>query len=146
MQYVEELFMGTLDCDADRSFSELKDLRVSAHFVIDRDGAVTQFVPCMQRAWHAGASSWQGRDCCNDYSIGVEMLGDEQHPFTEAQYREAARLCRELMQKFPAITRERIVGHSDIAPGRKWDPGRQWSWARFARSLAHIQRLNLEFL
>lgn len=143
MRYVEQLFMGTLDCDADPSFNVLKELKVSAHFVIDRSGAVTQFVPCMRRAWHAGASSWQGREHCNDYAVGIEMLGDEQHLFTAAQYRESARLCRVLMQRFPAISRERIVGHSDIAPGRKWDPGRQWSWSKFTRSLAHIQRLEL---
>ena len=107
---------------------------------------ITLFVPCQCRAWHAGISQWQGREGCNDFSIGIEMIGDEQHPFTQAQYRETARLCRVLMQRFPTIERQRIVGHRDIAPGRKWDPGKQWDWAKFDRSLHRIRRLNLEVL
>lgn len=105
---------------------------------------MTQFVPISKRAWHAGVSSWEGRENCNDYSIGIEMIGDEAHPFTRAQYRETARLCRVLMGYFPAISRQRIVGHQDVAPGRKWDPGRAWEWAHFHRSLARIRRLDLK--
>ncbi|NWF36706.1 1,6-anhydro-N-acetylmuramyl-L-alanine amidase AmpD [Mariprofundus sp. KV] len=144
MDYIEDLFMGRLDCSAHSSFADLQGLKVSAHFVIDRKGGITQFVPCQRRAWHAGVSAWQGREGCNDFAIGIEMIGDETHPFTQAQYRETARLCRQLMQRFPAINRQRIVGHQDIAPGRKWDPGRQWSWAKFDRSLSGIRRLHLE--
>ncbi|ATX82845.1 AmpD protein [Mariprofundus ferrinatatus] len=143
---VEQLFMGTLDCSSHPSFGDLEGLRVSAHFVVDRKGRVTQFVPCAHRAWHAGVSSWQGREGCNDFSIGIEIIGDEEQPFTQVQYREAARLCRVLMRRYPAIGRDRIVGHSDIAPGRKWDPGRQWQWSRFERSLARIRRMDVEVI
>ncbi len=141
---IHELFLGTLDCNLHPSFQSLQKLRVSAHFVVDRRGSITQFVRCSQRAWHAGASSWEGVDNCNDYAIGIEMIGDEQHPFTVRQYRETARLCRVLMQQYPAITPQRIVGHQHIAPGRKWDPGQQWQWIHFRRSLAHIRKLDLE--
>ena len=96
-------------------------------------------MPCDRRAWHAGESQWQGRSGCNDFAVGIEMIGDEQQPFTAVQYREAARLCRVLMQRYPAISPERIVGHQDIAPDRKWDPGKQWDWSKFRRSLSHIK-------
>jgi len=144
MRWVRALFLGSLDESAHPSFQSLRGLRVSAHFVVARDGSIEQFVPCGRRAWHAGVSVWQGVPDCNDYAIGIEMIGDEQQPFTRAQYRETARLCRVLMARYPAITRERIVGHADVAPGRKWDPGRQWDWTHFRRSLAHIRRLDLE--
>jgi len=144
MNHIEQLFMGELDLQADPSFADLQGLKVSAHFVVDRKGAITQFVPCERRAWHAGVSEWQGREGCNDFAIGIEMIGDEKTPFTQVQYRETARLCRVLMGRFPAIDRLRIVGHQDIAPGRKWDPGKQWQWQKFDRSLSRIRRLNLE--
>jgi len=143
-EHVENLFMGTLDSGLHPSFAELDGLKVSAHFVVDRKGSITQFVPCACRAWHAGVSSWQGRDGCNDFSIGIEIIGDEERPFTQAQYRETARLCRVLMQHYTSVERQRIVGHSDIAPGRKWDPGKQWDWHKFDRSLVHVRRLDLE--
>jgi len=146
LQYIEDLFMGRLDCAARPEFSGLQGLAVSAHFVVDRSGVITQFVACEQRAWHAGISLWQGRSHCNDFAIGIEMVGDERQPFTTAQYRETARLCRQLMQRYPAIGRDHIVGHQDIAPGRKWDPGRQWDWHHFNRSLAHIRDYHLEIL
>ncbi len=143
--HVRELFLGTLDCQLHPGFQDLDGLRVSAHFVVDRRGAITQFVRCGHRAWHAGTSSWEGVDNCNDYAIGIEVIGDELQPFTAPQYRETARLCRILMQHYPAISRRRIVGHQHIAPGRKWDPGRQWQWPKFRRSLAHIRKLDLAF-
>ena len=141
-QHIEAFFTGRLDCSLHPAFSTLRDIRVSAHFLVDRAGRLTQFVPLARRAWHAGRSVWEDRPDCNDYSVGIEIIGDEEHPFTPAQYRETARLCRLLMQEFPAIGRQRIVGHSDVAPGRKWDPGRQWDWARFHRSLSRIRRLD----
>ena len=144
LKYISDFFMGDLDNDQHPDFSSLKGVRVSAHFVVDRKGKITQFVPISRRAWHAGVSSWEGRDNCNDYSIGIEMIGDEQAPFTQPQYRESARLCRVLMEHFPKISHQRIVGHQDVAPGRKWDPGRQWEWAKFHRSLSHIRKLNIE--
>jgi len=143
MQHVEALFSGRLDTSAHASFASLEGMRVAAHFVVDRVGNITQFVPVEQRAWHAGASIWQGRVRCNDYSIGIEMLGDEQAPFTAVQYRETARLCRALMLRFPDVATERIVGHQDVAPGRKWDPGRQWDWGHFRRSLSHIRNTEM---
>jgi len=144
--YIEDLFTGRIDYTAHPSFDSLHGVKVSAHFVVDREGSVTQFVACDKRAWHAGVSEWQGKSGCNDYAIGIEMIGDEQHPFTTAQYRETARLCKTLMQRYPAITTECIVGHQDIAPGRKWDPGKQWNWQHFKRSLAHIRNMELEVL
>jgi Negative regulator of beta-lactamase expression len=143
-EHVEALFMGRLEAAAHPSFAALHRLRVSAHFVVDRDGGLTQFVPTSLRAWHAGPSCWEGRESCNDFSIGIEMIGDELHPFTPAQYTQTARLCRALMATYPRILPDHIVGHADIAPGRKWDPGRQWDWSRFHRSLTHIRRLDLE--
>lgn len=141
---IEDFFMGRLDVDSHPALKALEGMRVSAHFVVDRQGKITQFVPAAMRAWHAGVSSWQGRQRCNDFALGIEMIGDEEHPFTPAQYREAARLCRVLINRFPGISPERIVGHADIAPGRKWDPGRQWDWGRFRRSLSRIRNLDLE--
>jgi len=143
MRYVEALFTGSLDATAHAAFASLAGMRVAAHFVVDREGEITQFVPLAERAWHAGESVWQGRERCNDYSIGIEMLGDEKMPFTRVQYRETARLCRALMLRFPDMTAERIVGHQDVAPGRKWDPGRQWDWGHFRRSLARIRNTNM---
>jgi AmpD protein len=143
-QHVESFFMGSLDSGANPSFASLTGLQVSAHFVVDRKGAITQFVPLSKRAWHAGESSWEGRDNCNDYSIGIEMIGDEKKAFTQSQYRETARLCRVLMAHFPDISRQRIVGHQDVAPNRKWDPGRQWQWPKFHRSLSRIRKLNIK--
>lgn len=146
LQHVEDLFMGRLDAASHAAFADLAGLRVSAHFVVDRAGNITQFVPVARRAWHAGASSWQDREDCNDYAVGIEMIGDERHPFTARQYTETARLCRMLMQAYPAITPDRIVGHQHVAPGRKWDPGRQWDWRHFSRSLAGVRRFDLEWL
>jgi len=144
MSSVEVFFAGYLDTSSHPAFSSLEGVRVSVHFVVDRKGVITQFVPILRRAWHAGESEWKGRPNCNDYSIGIELIGDEVHPFTNAQYRETARLCRVLIEAYPGINTERIVGHTDIAPERKWDPGKQWDWGHFHRSLAHIQRLDLE--
>jgi len=143
--HIEDLFTGALDASAHPAFASLRGLRVSAHFLVNRKGTIIQFVPVEKRAWHAGQSSWLGRENCNNYSIGIEVIGDEEQPFTQKQYRETARLCRMLMERFSTISRERIVGHSNIAPGRKWDPGVQWSWDRFYESLPRIRRLDLEF-
>jgi len=145
-QHVQDLFLGQLDMASHPSFVDLQGVRVSSHFVVDRQGKANQFVACDKRAWHAGESSWLGREACNDYAIGIEMIGDEQRAFTHAQYTETARLCRILMQRYPNISSDRIVGHQDIAPNRKWDPGTQWDWSRFHRSLAHIKKLNIEVI
>ena len=142
--FIHDFFQGKLDCTAHPSFDDLTDVRVSAHFVIDRKGKITQFVATDNRAWHAGISSWLGRENCNDFSIGIEMIDDQRQPFTQKQYTETARLCKTLMQHYP-ITRERIVGHQDIAPGREWDPGKQWNWQKFHRSLSCIKKQNIIF-
>ncbi len=134
VQAVLALFAGTLDCHQHPAFADLQGLRVSSHFVIDRQGGCLMCVPPQRRAWHAGVSIWQGRQQCNDFAIGIELLGDAHTPFTLPQYHRAARLCQQLMQDYPHIQPTRIVGHSDIAPGRKWDPGPWWDW-RFFRQL-----------
>lgn len=142
-RYIESFFAGRLDTSLHPKFAGLQGTRVSAHFLVDRAGTLTQFVPLQRRAWHAGKSIWEGREDCNDYAIGIEIIGDETQPFMPEQYRETARLCRVLMRRFPAISRQRIIGHSDVAPGRKWDPGQQWDWQHFYRSLSRIRRLDV---
>lgn len=122
-----QLFTNCLDPDAHPYFSELRGLRVAAHFLLRRDGELVQFVSCGQRAWHAGVSSWRGRENCNDFSIGIELEGCDEHAFEDAQYLALDRLLAELVRRHPI---EAIVGHSDIAPGRKTDPGPCFDWAR----------------
>lgn len=122
------LFTNALDVEAHPYYAQLRGLKVSAHFLIRRDGGVIQFVPCIKRAWHAGVSRWRGRECCNDFSIGVELEGTDEEPFTAAQYAALARLVRLLRQAYPL---HESVGHSDIAPERKTDPGPHFDWPRF---------------
>ena len=131
-----DLFTNRLDPVAHPYYAAIAGLAVSAHFLIRRDGALIQFVPCGERAWHAGASAWKGRGRCNDYSIGVELEGADTVPYTDAQYAALAGVARALMQAYPAITPERIAGHSDVAPGRKTDPGPAFDWPRFRASIA----------
>ena len=128
--HVEELFCNRLDPRADPCFASIASLRVSAHTVITRDGAITQYVPFTMRAWHAGVSRFQHRDRCNDYSIGIELEGCDDVPYTTPQYRSLSRLCALLIRRWPAIEVDRIVGHCDIAPGRKTDPGPAFDWVR----------------
>lgn len=127
---IERLFTNTLDWDAHPYFDQIRGAEVSAHFVIRRDGQLLQFVPVTERAWHAGRSSWQGRDNCNDYSVGIELEGLEHTPFEPAQYQVLAALLHDLDQAWPL---SRIVGHEHVAPGRKEDPGRAFDWAALAR-------------
>lgn len=133
--YVEQLFTGKLDCESHPYFQNLRDLRVSAHFFLRRDGELLQFVSCRQRAWHAGVSSFQGRPRCNDYSIGIEVEGCDGRPYDDRQYDELVVLTRAIMQAYPGITLERITGHQHIAAGRKTDPGPAFDWDRFRREL-----------
>jgi len=125
---IEAFFMNRLDALAHPFFATIAELKASAHFLIRRDGQVIQFVPCAKRAWHAGESSWKGRSRCNDFSIGIEVEGDGEVPFTAAQYRRLAAVTRMLLTRYPIAE---IVGHSDIAPARKVDPGPQFDWARY---------------
>ncbi|HET9865217.1 MAG TPA: 1,6-anhydro-N-acetylmuramyl-L-alanine amidase AmpD [Steroidobacteraceae bacterium] len=128
--WIARLFTGNLPADAHPEFPERATLRVSAHLLIRRDGQVVQFVSFNDRAWHAGKSAWQGREACNDYSIGIECEGTDELPYEAAQYASLRVLLPMLQSAYPAITRERIVGHSDVAPGRKTDPGPSFDWAQ----------------
>jgi N-acetyl-anhydromuramoyl-L-alanine amidase len=134
--WIDHLFAGDLPPDAHPSFRETAALRVSAHVVIRRDGGITQYVPFGMRAWHAGQSQYQGRSGCNDFSIGIELEGTDEIPYADAQYESLAALVRVLLTTYPTLSAERIAGHSDIAPGRKTDPGLVFEWARFRHLLA----------
>ena len=124
---IERLFTNRLDPDAHPYFASIVGLRVSSHFLIRRAGALLQFVPCSARAWHAGESSWRGRTRCNDFSIGVELEGSDTTPYTAAQYRRLGGLLRMLATHYGIRD---VAGHSDIAPGRKTDPGPWFDWSR----------------
>jgi AmpD protein len=130
---IVELFTNRLDPAADPSYPSIVDLRVSAHFVIRRDAELLQFVCCGERAWHAGVSSWQGRERCNDFSVGIELEGTDTKPYGASQYSVLARLLKALYRRY-AI--RHVVGHSDIAPGRKTDPGPAFDWGRLACLIA----------
>ena len=130
---ITALFTNRLDPSAHPYFATVAQLRVSAHFLIGRDGTLTQFVSCARRAWHAGASSWHNRDQCNDFSVGVELEGTDDVPYDAAQYTVLARLTRALRRRYPIVD---IVGHSEIAQGRKTDPGPAFDWARYRRLVA----------
>jgi AmpD protein len=133
--YIEDLFTNKLDLSADPSFASLDGVRVSAHFLVRRDGELVQFVPVTRRAWHAGHSEFRGRPDCNDYSIGIELEGTDQLPYEDVQYQVLADLIKGIIGTYPAVTRDRIVGHSDIAPGRKTDPGPAFDWELLWRRL-----------
>lgn len=126
-RWVEDFFLNRLDANAHPYFATIADVQVSAHFYIRRDGSVVQFVGCDRRAWHAGASQWCGRANCNDYSVGIELEGSDMQPFTPPQYDALDRLIVALRQRYPISA---IAGHSDVAPGRKSDPGPYFDWAR----------------
>ncbi|MBK8019591.1 MAG: 1,6-anhydro-N-acetylmuramyl-L-alanine amidase AmpD [Betaproteobacteria bacterium] len=128
--FVDDLFLGRLDCGAHPYFDRLRGLRVSSHFLIRRTGALVQYVSCLHRAWHAGQSTWRGRERCNDFSIGVELEGADDLSFMEVQYGALASLARSLARCYGLVA---AAGHSDIAPGRKTDPGPWFDWARFMR-------------
>jgi AmpD protein len=130
--YIQELFQNTLDCDSDPSFASLRGLEVSAHFLIRRDGQLLQFVSTLERAWHAGLSSFEGRTGCNDFSVGIELEGTDELAFEAAQYQTLVALTRALLQRFPIQV---IVGHNEIAPGRKTDPGACFDWLRYQDAL-----------
>ncbi len=132
---IEELFCNELDCDSHPFFESLKDLKVSAHVLIKREGEVIQFVPFHKKAWHAGESQFEGRDSCNEFSIGIELEGTDFEAFTDIQYERLAEITKLLLMEYRGLTTDRIVGHSDIAPERKTDPGPFFDWQRFHGSL-----------
>jgi len=127
---VIRLFTNTLDPTANPYYASIATLRVSAHFFIRRDGTLIQFVSCNDRAWHAGVSSWRGRERCNDFSVGIELEGTDMRPYALVQYPRLAALLLALKRRYPIVA---AVGHSDVAPGRKTDPGPAFDWDRLAR-------------
>jgi AmpD protein len=133
--YIKYFFTGCLDPKLHPYFASIYQMRVSAHCLIKRDGAILQFVPFDKRAWHAGVSSFQGVSKCNDYSIGIELEGADHIPYTQTQYQSLSVLTKELKQDYPEITLGRIVGHNDIAPGRKTDPGITFDWPRYRQMI-----------
>ena len=133
--YVQDLFTGQLDPDAHPYFREIYQLRVSAHCFIRRNGSIMQFVPFNKSAWHAGVSSYQGQQKCNDYSIGIELEGADNIPYTNEQYLALSELAKNIMLQYPGVGLGQIVGHQDIAPGRKTDPGSAFDWSRFRQML-----------
>jgi len=134
-RFIDDLFCNCLDYSAHPFFEGLKELRVSSHLLIDRSGGLTQYVPFNFRAYHAGESLFDGRDQCNDFSIGIELEGCDDRPFTDQQYEVLAKTTLILMEAYPGITPARIIGHSDIAPGRKTDPGPCFDWSRYRSML-----------
>jgi len=134
--WIDRLFTGTLPPEAHPFFRELAGARLSAHALVRRDGAIVQYVPFGERAWHAGASQYRGRSTCNDFSVGVELEGTDDTPYTEAQYQQLAALAAALLAAYASLSAEHIVGHSDIAPGRKTDPGAAFDWPRFRALLS----------
>ena len=134
---VEQLFTNTLDWDSHPYFGEIRGMQVSAHLLVKRDGELIQFVPFTQRAWHAGASSFRGRGCCNDYSIGIELEGADEIPYADRQYEVLIEVSKALLQAYPEMSAREIAAHSDIAPGRKTDPGAAFDWLRLYDGLSH---------
>lgn len=128
--WIEEFFCGKLDASKHPYFATISHLRVSAHLLIKRNGSLVQFVPFEKRAWHAGQSSFEGRSNCNDFSIGIELEGTDDMPFEAIQYEQLIAIVQLLQKRYPLILRNRIVGHSDIAPGRKTDPGPFFDWSK----------------
>ena len=130
---VIDFFLNRLNHDAHPYFEQIRGMEVSAHFFIRRSGELIQFVPCALRAWHAGRSQWKGRERCNDFSIGIELEGTDASAFSGSQYGQLSRLTQELQRQYPIRD---IVGHSDIAPGRKTDPGARFDWAHYRALIA----------
>ena len=135
---IEQLFTNCLAADGHPYFLGIHQLRVSAHLLVRRDGSLVQFVPFDLRAWHAGQSAYEGRENCNDFSIGIELEGTDTGPFEMAQYHSLAQVIRSLLNTYPSLSRRRITGHSDIAPGRKTDPGTGFDWALLNRLLDRL--------
>ena len=133
---VEKLFTNQLDPEEHPYFKEIYELKVSSHLFIDREGLIVQFVPFDLAAWHAGVSNFKGRDNCNQFSIGIELEGTDNAKYSKEQYDSLIRVTKILMSKFPEIKKENIVGHSDIAPERKTDPGESFDWNFFLSALS----------
>ena len=128
---VKDFFCNRLGSEADPFFATIAELKVSAHLLIERDGRLVQFVNFNDRAWHAGQSLYDGRKRCNDFSIGIELEGTDDQPYTPVQYQQLAEVTKALLAAYPAMTQERITGHQHIAPGRKTDPGEAFDWGYY---------------
>jgi N-acetyl-anhydromuramoyl-L-alanine amidase len=133
--WIERLFNGNLPPDQHPYFAEIQGMRVSSHVLIRRDGEILQFVPFHERAWHAGVSTFEGRSACNDFSIGIELEGADEIPYEAVQYAQAGAVIHALLAAYPALNAGRVVGHSDIAPGRKTDPGTAFDWSRLRAAI-----------
>jgi AmpD protein len=134
--WVDDFFLNRLDPSQHPYFEEIHQLEVSSHLFIRRDGSTTQYVPFHQRAWHAGISCYKGEENCNDFSIGIELEGSDDTPYTEEQYIKLSRCCEQLIHHYPMLSEDTIVGHCDVAPERKTDPGKSFDWARFRQLLS----------
>lgn len=133
--YIDQLFCNQLNPDEHPYFNEISDLKVSSHILVRRDGEIVQYVPLHKRAWHAGVSKYNNRDCCNDFSIGIELEGEDETPYTDIQYHVLAKLVKILADKYPKLDNQTIAGHCDIAPGRKTDPGKAFDWEHLNKLL-----------
>lgn len=142
LPYIQQLFTGCLDCSAHPSFADLQGVEVSSHFFIDRHGHISQFVSTEDRAWHAGVSCFQGDENCNDFSIGIELEGCDEQAYTDEQYQALIGLSQDLLAHY-AIDVDHVVGHSDIAPGRKTDPGPHFDWSYYKAALQTAQFANI---
>jgi len=136
--WIEQFFTGTLPVQEHPYFKEIEGLKVSAHVLIRRGGAPVQFVSFNQRAWHAGVSSWRGRNACNDFSVGIELEGTDTLAYEARQYETLAELIEALCRAYTTMSYQAVVGHSDIAPGRKSDPGKSFSWPQLRALLAEL--------
>ncbi len=136
---ITRLFTNCLDCSIDPFYKEIEGLEVSSHLLIERDGSLIQYVPFHKRAWHAGKSSFDGRDRCNDFAIGIELEGTDSQAYEAVQYEVLFAIIKAVFISYPQITPERVVGHSDIAPGRKTDPGPSFDWALLQTTLNNIK-------
>jgi len=134
--WIDDFFTNRLDVSAHPYFAEIEEMHVSTHLLIRRDGELVQYVPFTDRAWHAGKSCYRNRNACNDFAIGIELEGCDDEPYADIQYRQLAAVIASLRDRFPDIGEEDVVGHSDIAPGRKTDPGPAFDWDRLRRQLA----------
>ena len=139
--YIDRLFCNQLDPDDHPYFKDIYQLTVSAHLLIKRDGSCVQYVPFDKRAWHAGKSAYEGRGRCNDFSIGIELEGTELVDYTDQQYVQLAGVIRSLLESYPKLSTQRIIGHSDIAPGRKTDPGASFNWQRLLELLNYPEKI-----
>lgn len=134
--YIDQLFCNQLDPNEHPYFQEISGLKVSSHLLIRRDGELVQYVPLQKRAWHAGVSRYKDRDNCNDFSIGIELEGEAETAYTELQYQMLSILIQELIKNYPSLNKQTITGHSDIAPGRKTDPGSAFNWEYLSKLLS----------